>query len=75
MLVSWLLIPVGIVIVVKAIAIGDFIGEIDWCERYIGSGGTYTFIKLFGLAVTLLSIMWLSGGPQDWLENTIGHLF
>lgn len=75
MIIPWLLIPAGVIVVVKAIAIGDFIGEIDWCEKYIGSGGTYTFIKLFGLAVSLVSIMWLTGTPQAFLQNTIGHLF
>jgi len=75
MLIPWILIPAGIAIVAKSIPIGNFVGEIDWCERYIGSGGTYTFIKLFGIAVSIISIMWLTGTPQAWLERTAGHLF
>jgi hypothetical protein len=72
---AWLLIPAGIVIIVKSAQIGDFIGEIDFAEKFIGSGGTYSFIKLFGLALTILSIIWLTGDLPSFLKNTIGRFF
>jgi hypothetical protein len=72
---AWLLIPTGIVIIVKAAQIGDFVGEIDFAEKYLGSGGTYSFIKLFGLAVTIFSMMWLTGDLPSFLQGTLGRFF
>ncbi|PID70630.1 hypothetical protein CSB37_00915 [bacterium DOLZORAL124_38_8] len=68
-------IPLGILITVKAEIIVQNIGDIDWCERYIGSGGTYTFVKLFGIGVSMVSIMWLTGTPQAFLSTTLGRFF
>ena len=68
-------IPIGIIIIIKAIKIGDFTGDFDWCERAFGTGGTYLFIKLFGLLITVLSIMWLTGSPQTFILNIISPLF
>lgn len=72
---AWLLIPAGIVVIVKSAQIGDFIGEIDFAERVFGSGGTYNFIKLFGLAITILSIIWLTGDLPAFLQSTLGRFF
>ena len=72
---AWLLIPAGIVIIVKSAQIGNFIGEIDFAEKYLGSGGTYSFIKLFGLAVTIFSIMWITGDLPYFLHVTLGRFF
>lgn len=35
----------------------DLIGPIDWAERNLGGGGTRTFYKLFGLAVTVIGFL------------------
>lgn len=75
MLIALLLIPAGIIVVVKTAQIGDFIGEISFAEKIFGSGGTYTFIKLFGVSTTILSIMWLTGGPQEFLRDNVGSFF
>jgi hypothetical protein len=75
MLIALLLIPAGIIVVVKAAQIRDFIGEVSFAEKVFGSGGTYTFIKLFGVATTILSIMWLTGGPQAFLRDHVGTFF
>jgi hypothetical protein len=75
MLLAPLLIPAGILVIVKSAQIGDFIGEITFAEKVLGSGGTYTFIKLFGVATTILSIMWLTGGPQEFLRDHVGKFF
>ncbi|MCL5666273.1 MAG: hypothetical protein M1383_00660 [Patescibacteria group bacterium] len=46
-----------------SVAITDqFTGKIDLAEKYLGTGigaGTYTFWKLFGLAMCVLSVLWL----------------
>jgi hypothetical protein len=72
---AWLLIPAGIVIIAKTPQIGEFIGEIDFAERVFGSGGTYSFIKLFGLGLTIFSIIWLTGDLPSFLQSTLGRFF
>ena len=42
----------------------QFSGKIDLAEKYFGSGigaGTYTFWKLFGLALCIIAVLWLFG--------------
>ena len=72
---AWLLIPLGVLIIVKSAQIGDFVGEIDFAERYIGVGGTYGFIKLFGLVMIIVSMTWLTGDLPNFLQNTVGKFF
>ncbi len=75
MIIALLLVPLGILVVVKSARIGDFVGEIAFAEKAFGSGGTYTFIKLLGIATSLLAIMWLTGGPQIFLRDHVGKFF
>ena len=72
---AWLFVPIGVLIIIFADKIYDFIGDIDFAERYLGAGGTYSFIKLMGLAVTVVSFMWAVGGIQDVLIATFGQFF
>lgn len=40
----------------------QFSGKIDFAEKYFGSGmgaGTYTWWKLFGLAICILTVLYL----------------
>ncbi|HVY67438.1 MAG TPA: hypothetical protein VHA30_00875 [Patescibacteria group bacterium] len=40
----------------------QFSGKIDLAEKYLGTGigaGTYTWWKLFGLILCILSVLWL----------------
>ena len=75
MWIALLLVPLGILVIVKSARIGDFFGEISFAEKLFGSGGTYTFVKLFGAVTTILSIMWLTGGPQAFLRDHVGTFF
>lgn len=37
-------------------------GKIDFAEKYLGTGiaaGTYTFWRLFGLIICVLSVCWM----------------
>ncbi len=52
----------GILMVVYAGQIVQTIGSIELAERYLGVGGTYPFIKLVGLLLTVLSFVYLVGG-------------
>ena len=58
-----LLLAAGVLIMKYSVAITDqFSGRIDFAEKYLGVGigaGTYTFWKLFGLAMCVLSVLWL----------------
>lgn len=53
----------GILIMKYSVIITDqFSGKIDFAEKYLGTGigaGTYTWWKLFGLAMCILSVLWI----------------
>ncbi len=55
----------GILIMKYSVPLTDqFTGKIDLAEKYLGSGigaGTYTWWKLFGLGLCILSVLWLFG--------------
>jgi len=66
-----------------SVAITDqFSGKIDLAEKYLGTGvgaGTYTFWKLFGLGVCILSVLWLfnklpGGGATQQLDQPAAML-
>ena len=60
---SPLIFIVGILIMKYSVAITDqFSGKIDLAEKYLGTGvgaGTYTWWKIFGLILCILSVLWL----------------
>jgi hypothetical protein len=66
-----LLFAAGILIMKYSVAITDqFSGKIDFAEKYLGTGigaGTYTWWRLFGLAMCVLAVLWffnrLPSGP------------
>ena len=53
----------GILCMKYSVQITDqFSGKIDLAEKYLGTGigaGTYTWWKLFGLGICILSVLWL----------------
>lgn len=75
MFIPWLLIPAGILMVIYTDKIERFTGEIPFAEKYIGSGGTFTFLKLSGLLISILSFMWVTGGLQPLLRSLFGVFF
>ncbi|NCP67657.1 hypothetical protein GW756_05305 [bacterium] len=74
MLISLILIVGGILMIVYTKPVVDFTGRFDFAERWFLSGGTYTFVKLMGLAISILSFMWLTGGLQAFLQATLGPM-
>ncbi len=59
-----LLFALGILIMKYTVQITNNTGKIDFAEKYLGTGigaGTYTFWRLFGLLMCILSILWLFG--------------
>lgn len=74
MLLALLLIPAGIAMIVYAEKIVNYTGKFDFAERWFLSGGTYTFIKLLGLGITILSFMWVTGTLQFFLKSTLAPI-
>ena len=74
MLISLFLIVGGILMIAFTKPVVDFTGRFDFAERWFPGGGTYTFIKLAGLAMTILSFMWMTGGLESFLRATLGPL-
>jgi hypothetical protein len=55
-------IPLGILIMVKTNYIVDQItGFIGFAEKYLGSGGTYTFFRILGFVITIVSLLVMFG--------------
>jgi len=61
---AWLLVPLGVVITIYGDKIFQATGEIDFAEKYMPSGGTPAFIKLFGLVLTFGALTWIFGGKH-----------
>jgi len=56
-------------------AIKMFTGDFSWAEKYLGSGGTNTFIVLFAIGVFILSLMYSLGTLDSFISNSLGVLF
>ncbi len=58
-----LLFVIGVLIMKYSVQITDqFSGKIEFAEKYLGVGvgaGTYTWWKLFGLVMCVISVLWL----------------
>lgn len=74
MILALLVIAAGFLFIIKTDQIGRFTGDIPFAEKYLGTGGTYGFIKLIGLAMILLSIMHLTGGLDLFMNATVGKI-
>jgi hypothetical protein len=58
---SAILIAAGLGLVVKTKRVKDFTGSFGFAEKWLGMGGTYTFLKLLGLALMIGTFLWLTG--------------
>ncbi|MCF7836409.1 hypothetical protein K9N08_03495 [Candidatus Gracilibacteria bacterium] len=56
-----ILIASGLGLVVKTKRVKDFTGSFSFAEKWFGMGGTYTFLKLLGLALMIGTFLWLTG--------------
>ncbi len=68
----WILIVAGVLMVVYTKKVGDFTGEIEFAERHMGPGRTYSFIKLFGVVLIILSFLWIGGGLREFFYSLLG---
>lgn len=67
--------PVAFLIIYFRAKIKDFTGDMDFAERYLGSGGTYTFIILLGIGTFIVTLMYVTGSLQEIVGNTVGKIF
>jgi hypothetical protein len=65
---------IGFLILVFRPQIKDFTGDIGFAERYLGSGGTWTFLAGLGALIFIFSLMWATGTLQSFLTNTFGRI-
>lgn len=66
---------IGLLIVVYRERIKQQVGSVSFAERWFGPGGTYTFLMLFGLLLSIGSILWMTGTVQSLLSSLLGPLF
>ena len=67
--------PLAFLILWKRRAIREFVGDISFAERFLGMGGTNTFIVLLGIFLFIGSLMYGLGTLQSFLKATVGKLF
>ena len=48
-------------------------GRIDWAERKLGSGGSWTFYKLVGLGFIFFAFLLVTGGAVAGLDVIFGR--
>lgn len=66
---------VAILILKYRAQVRDFLGEVSFAEKYLGTGGTNTLIILIALAVFIISMMYALGTLDAILVNSFGRFF
>jgi len=64
-----------LVILKYRLKIKDFIGDIAFAEKYLGSGGTFTLLILIAIGVFFLSLMYALGTLDTFVIGVIGRFF
>lgn len=67
--------PLGLVLVVYRERVKRFTGDFAFAEKWFGPGGTYTFLLIFGIAVSFLSLMYAFGTLQMLLAKILAPFF
>ena len=77
----------GFLLMKYTVAVTNNTGKIDLAEKIFGTGigaGTYTFWRLVGLGICIVSVLWLFGKlpesnlnaiPTGFLFNSVTKLF
>ena len=64
----------GLVFIKYRESIYRFTGKNAWAEKYLGQGGTINLYVLFGGAVVILSILYMTGTLGIFAEKTARRL-
>lgn len=67
--------PVSFLLIIYRNKIKQFTGDIDFAEKYLGSGGTYTLILIVGVLLFVITLMYVTGTLQSFLKTTFGPIF
>ena len=65
----------GLLLVVYRERIKQQVGSVSFAERWFGPGGTYTFLLLSGLLLSVGSILYMTGTLQSLVTSILGPLF
>lgn len=55
--------------------IGDTIGPISFAEKYLGGGGTYTFIVIFAIFIFFCSLTYATGSLDIFFQENVKQYF
>lgn len=66
--------PLGIIIIVYRERVKNFTGDMAFAEKWFGQGGTYTAVLIFGLLVSIGSLMYMLGAFQSLLGGILGPI-
>lgn len=69
------LFSLGFVIMIYREKIKQFTGTFSFAESWFGAGGTYTFLLIFGLLLSIGSVFWVTGTLDGILNATLGRFF
>ena len=62
----------GMLIIIFRPQIKNFTGSIGFAERYLGVGGTWTFLVILGALLFVFSLMWATGTIQGFAVDKLG---
>lgn len=60
---------IGLLILIYRPKIKDFTGDIGFAEKWLGSGGTWTFFIILGVGIFVLGLMWATGSLQSFMVS------
>lgn len=66
-------VPLGILVLKYRKRVKDFFGDIAFAEKYLGVGGSYTFIVIMGILIFVFSLMYALGTLQELLLQIFGR--
>ena len=69
-------IGVGFLCIRYSIQLTEWLGKMDWAEKYLRTGlaGTYTMYRLLGLIIIIFSFLYMFGS-LGFITNPLGPLF
>jgi hypothetical protein len=65
---------IGFGLIKYSFQIKNFFGDVSWAEQHLGGGGTYTLYKIVGVAVIILSLLYMFGNV-GFITGRLGPLF
>jgi hypothetical protein len=68
-------VALGVLLIIYREKLQQITGDIDFAERYLGSGGTFTLYILVGLGAIILSVMYAFGTLQLIAGSSLGMFF